>query len=111
ALTPKTSVGVQLFRRDEKHRIVAIDAGLGANAFAAVPVLDPGPDGIFGTFDDQQLTVYQQNPATFGNDRYVLTNAPGLRTLNTGLVAELSSEWRGLAVHASFAAEKAWGPT
>lgn len=111
ALTPKTSVGVQLFRRDEKHRIVAIDAGLGANAFAAVPILDPGPDAIPGTFDDQQLTVYQQNPATFGNDRYVLTNPPSLRTLNTGLVAELSSEWHGLTVHASFAAEKAWGPT
>jgi hypothetical protein len=111
ALAPNTVAGVQLFRRDEKHRIVAIDTGLGANAFAAVPILDPGPDAIPGTFDDRQLIVYQQNPATFGSDRYVLTNSPGLRTLNAGLAAELSSQWRGLTLLASFTAEKAWGPT
>lgn len=110
ALTRKTFVSIQLFRRDEKQRIVAIDEGLGTNAFGAVPILDPGADGIPGTFDDQHLTVYQQNPATFGKDQYLLTNARGLRTLNAGFVAELSSQWRGLTVHASFAAEKAWGP-
>jgi hypothetical protein len=110
-LTSTTFAGIQLFRRDEKHRIVAVDTGLSANAFAPVSILDPGPDAIPATFDDQELIVYQQNPATFGNDRYVLTNAPRLRTLNTGLVAEVSSEWRGLTLHASFTAEKAWGPT
>jgi hypothetical protein len=109
-LTSTTFAGVQLFRRDEKHRIVAVDTGLGPNAFAPVSILDPGPDAIPSTFDDQQLIVYQQNPATFGSDGYVLTNSPGLRTLNAGLVAEFGSEWRGLTLHASFVAEKAWGP-
>ncbi len=111
ALTRRSFVSVQLFRRDEKHRIVAIDTGLGTSAFEPVSILDPGPDGIPGTFDDQRLTVYQQNPATFGKDQYVLTNAPGLRTLNTGFMAEVRGEWRGLMVRASFTAEKAWGPT
>jgi hypothetical protein len=111
AFTRKSVLGIHLFRRDEKPRIVAIDRGLGTNAFAPVQIPDAGSDAIPGTFDDQRLTVYQQDPATFGKDEYVLTNVPGLRTLNAGLVAEVSSEWRGLMVHASFTAEKAWGPT
>jgi hypothetical protein len=61
-----------------------------------VSILDPRPDGMRGTFDDQHLTVYQQKPGTFGRDDYLLTNAPGLRTLNAGLVAEVGTEWREL---------------
>lgn len=108
-----TVASVQLFRRDEKHRIAAIDSGLGASpsAFTPVRVLDPGPDGIPGTFDDQHLTVYQQDPASLGKDAYVLTNAPGLRDLNIGIVAEIGTKWRGLVLDAAFTAEKAWGPT
>lgn len=111
ALPHRAFVSIQLFRRDEKRRIVALDTGLGPNAFTPVSILDPGPDGIPGTFDDQHLTVNQQNPATFGKDEYVLTNAPGLRTLNAGFVAEMGAKWRELSVRASFTAEKAWGPT
>ncbi len=111
AFTRKSFVRIQLFRRDEKHRIAAIDEGLGTTAFGAVSILDPGPDGIPGTFDDQHLTVYQQNPATFGKDQYLLTNPRGLRTLNAGFVAEVGTEWRGLVLHASLTAEKSWGPT
>jgi len=78
-----------------------VDNGLGANAFTPVSILDPGPDGIPATFDDQHLTVYQQSPATFGNDHYVLTNASGLRTLNAGFLREVGTEWREFRVHAS----------
>lgn len=108
---PKLLATFQLFRRDEKHRLAAIDTGLGANAFTAVQILDPGPDGIPGTFDDQRLTVFQQNPSTFGSDHYVLTNPSGLRELNVGLVAKIRSEWHGLLLDFAFTAEKAWGPT
>lgn len=110
-LTSKLFARIQLFRRDEKRRIAALDTGLGSNAFSPVPIPDPGPDGIPGTFDDGQLTVYGQNPATFGRDQYLLTNVPGLRTLNTGFQAQIQSEWRGLFLHAAFTVEKAWGPT
>jgi hypothetical protein len=110
-LTRGIVASIQLFRRDEKRRIAAVDTGLGANAFKPVSILDPGPDGIPGTFDDQRLTVYQQNPATFGDDRYQLMNPPGLRMLNAGFVAEVRTEWRGLAINAALTAEKAWGPT
>jgi hypothetical protein len=99
---------IQLFRRDYKDRIAAIDSGV---TFSPVSILDPGPDGIPGTYDDQHLTVYAQNPATLGLDRYLLTNPSGLRMLNTGLVAEAGTHWSKLTLHASFVAEKSYGPT
>jgi hypothetical protein len=73
---PRSVASIHLFRRDDKDRIAAIDIGVPAQAFTPVSILDPGPDGIPGTFDDQRLTVYAQNPATLGQDRYLLTN-PG----------------------------------
>jgi len=102
---------LQLFRRDEKNRIAAADTGVPAQAFDPRSILDPGPDGIAGTFDDQMLTVYAQNPATLGQDRYLLDNPPGLRMLYTGLLAEAGVQWRRLNLHASFVAEKSYGPT
>jgi hypothetical protein len=110
-LAPRSVASIHVFRRDEKDRIAAIDTGVPANAFTPVSILDPGPDGIPGTFDDQRLTVYAQKPATLGQDRYLLTNPAGLRMLNTGLLAEVGTQWRRLTLHASFAAEKSYGPT
>lgn len=109
--TSSASGGIHLFRRDDRNRIAAIDTGVPQQAFAPVSILDPGPDGIPGTFDDARLTVYAQNPATFGQDRYLLTNPPGLRFLNTGLEAEAGGRWRGVMLRASFVAEKSYGPT
>ena len=111
AVVRKTVAAIQLFRRDEKHRLAVIDTGVPAQAFIAHPVLDPGPDGINGTSDDQQLIVYDQDPGTLGQDRYLLTNPSGLRMLNTGLFAEIRTEWRGMSLQASFVAEKSYGPT
>ena len=110
-LARRSVARIHLFRRDDKNRIAAIDTGVPAQAFTPVSILDPGPDGIAGTFDDARLTVYAQQPATLGQDRYLLTNPAGLRTLNTGLLAEMGTEWRQLTLHASFVAEKSYGPT
>jgi hypothetical protein len=110
-LAPRSVASIHLFRRDDKDRIAAIDTGVPIQAFTPVSILDPGPDGIQGTFDDQRLTVYSQNPATLGQDRYLLTNPAGLRMLHTGLEAEVRTEWRGLTLHASFVAEKSYGPS
>lgn len=106
----RSVASIHLFRRDDRNRIAAIDTGVPAQAFTPVSILDPGPDGIPGTLDDQRLTVYAQNPATLGQDRYMLTNPAGLRTLNTGLLAEAGTEWRQLTLHTSFVAEKSYGP-
>jgi hypothetical protein len=110
-LAPRTFAGIHLFRRDDKQRIAAIDTGFPASAYTPVTIIDPGPDGILGTFDDRTLVVYDQNPATLGRDHYLLTNPPDLRTESTGFVAQVGSQWRTLLVHLSFAAEKTYGPT
>ncbi|HXJ40271.1 MAG TPA: hypothetical protein VNH18_13410, partial [Bryobacteraceae bacterium] len=109
-LASRSVVSIHLFRRYDKDRVAAIDTGVPPQAFTPVNIPDPGPDGIPDTFDDQRLTVYAQNPATLGQDRYLLTNPAGLRTLNTGLLAEADTNWRRLTLHASFVAEKSYGP-
>jgi hypothetical protein len=110
-LTHRSAASIHLFRRNDRYRLAAIDTGVPLSAFTPVSILDPGSDGIPGTFDDQHLTVYAQNPATLGQDRYLLTNPPGLGMHIEGLLAEAHTGWRGLMLHASFVAEKSFGPT
>ncbi len=101
-----------LFRRDEKERIAAINTGVPFSAYTPVPLPDPG-DGTPNKSVEQLgvLTVYSQNPATFGQDRYLLTNPGGLRMMNVGFAASIRTKLRGLAMEASFVAVKAFGPT
>jgi hypothetical protein len=73
--------------------------------------VDPGQDGRTGTADDRLLTVYQQYPATFGQDHFLLTNPAGLRMDQRGVVAEGGFNKRGLAAQASLYVGKSWGPT
>ncbi len=103
ALPPRISAGVHLFRRDDKNRLAAEDIGVPASAYTPVVITDPS--------DNAPLTVYSQNPATLGQDRYLLTNPPGLREQYTGLDAEIRSQWHGVTAGVSFVAEKSWGPT
>ena len=104
-------LSISFFRRDDKHRLAAVNTGVPPSDFSPVTIIDPGSDGILGTFDDQTLTVYQQNPATLGQDHYLLTNPPDLRTLNEGAQAEIRTSWRNLFLNASFVAEESVGPT
>jgi len=107
----RTTATVRLYRSDEKNRIAAIDTGVPFSAYSAQMIDDPGPDFIPGTFDDRQITVYPQNPATFGQDHYLLTNPPGLRGLNEGFLAEVSTQQRYATASAMFLAMKSFGPT
>src|SRR6185312_7018935 len=107
----RTTATARLYRSDEKNRIAAIDTGVPFGAYTAQAIADPGPDFISGTFDDQQITVYAQDPATFGQDRYLLTNPPGLRGLNEGFLAEVSTQQRYATASAMFLAMKSFGPT
>jgi hypothetical protein len=96
-------LGLHLFRRDDKQRIAAVDVGVSFEDFTPVSIIDP--------LNQHPLTVYQQNPATFGQDRYLLTNPGGLRAMNTGLLLEARKDWGRFTLHASFVAEKSYGPT
>ena len=105
------STSLRLFRRDEKDRLATVNVGVPPAAFSPVEILDPGPDFIPGTFDDQRLTVYAQDPATLGYDSFLLTNPAGLRMMYKGLVAEVGGGWRFLQGRVSFMAVKSYGPT
>jgi hypothetical protein len=109
--TRALALRLALFRRDDKRRIAAINTGVPFSAFSPVSILDPGPDNIPGTFDDQHLTVYEQNPSTFGQDFYLLTTPPDLRMLDKGVQAEVRAEWQKLFLSTSFVAEQSYGPT
>lgn len=102
---------LQLYRQDLARRIAAVNSGLGPEAFTPVPVADPGPDGLAGTYDDRILTLFAQDPSTFGKDRYLLTNARQLDMASQGLLAELKRERPGFSWWTSFLAVKALGPT
>jgi hypothetical protein len=99
AATHQTFLSMHLFRRDDKHRIAAVDTGVTAQDYTPVTISDPEP-----------LVVYQQNASTLGKDQYLLTNPAGLETFNSGLVAEMGGAWRALTVGASFTTEKSYGP-
>jgi hypothetical protein len=97
ALPRRSFTRLHLFRRDDRQRLAAIDTGVPASAFTPV------------TFD--QLMVYEQNPATLDQDRYLLTNPAGLQERTTGWAVEYGSQWRAATLHASYVAEKSEGPT
>jgi hypothetical protein len=99
------------YHRNDEARLAALDTGVAAAAFTPLTITDPGDIGIPGTPQQRELIVYAQNPATFGQDRYLLSNPPGVRTFTEGIAADLSRNWRKLTFHASLASEEAFGPT
>ncbi len=102
---------VRAFRRTERDRIAALNTGVPFSAYQPRSVLDPGPDGKVGTPDDRMITVYEQDPSTFGQDHFLLTNPAGLRMDQRGVVAEGGFNKRGLSAQASLYVGKSWGPT
>jgi hypothetical protein len=84
--------------------------GVPTSAYSPVPVLDPGDDGVIGTNDDRILTVYNQDPSTLGQDRYVLTNPPGLDSTYKGVEANVTGQFKGQNyLSVSFTAYKSVG--
>ena len=102
---------LQLYRRDDKARIALVNTGVPPSSFKPVTILDPGPDGIPGTADDQELTVYKQHPSTLGQDLFLLSNPRDLRMQYEGFTAQVATHHRFIDFHASFTAEKSFGPT
>jgi len=111
ALPLGSAFSLDLLRRDAKDRLAAVNTGVPLAAYSPVEIRDPGPDFIPGTFDDQTLIVYAQNPSTLGQDRYLLSNPARLRELSEALTAALSARPRYAEVRLSFTAGKSFGPT
>jgi hypothetical protein len=84
-LFPHFQLGATLFYRTDSNFLEDVNIGvpygpiaevLGVgDSYQPVTVTDPGPDGVVGTKDDGgPITIYSQDPATFGNSLYYLTN-------------------------------------
>ena len=65
------------YRRVTHDLISLVNEGVPFTAYTPVDVMDPGPDGSAPSGDDQIITVFNQNPETLGQDRYLLTNPEG----------------------------------
>ncbi len=68
------SIGITFLRRNYKNIISPVTDGRfqAVNTWKGSPIIDPGPDGIPGTPDDIQVTIYNQlNP---GEQYYLITN-------------------------------------
>ena len=54
--------------------IHTMQVGIPDFSYTPVSVIDRGEDGLTGTSDDGTLTVFSQNPATFGQEAFLETN-------------------------------------
>jgi hypothetical protein len=68
-----------------------VNVGVPASSYRVRLVPDTGVD-LAGTDDDQLLRIYDRDPATFGRDRYLLTNAEGHDVTHQGVELALELE-------------------
>jgi carboxypeptidase family protein len=102
--------GVRFFRRDDRRLLAIVNSGVPFSSYAPTVVIDPGEDGITGTFDDRSLTVFNRLPQALGKDLFVLSNPPGYRGSDKGMEIEMSRRfsrhWQGslnfTAMHAAY---------
>jgi hypothetical protein len=72
------------FDRQERDLVESVNVGVPPGAYTVSMVPDPGGD-LAGPGDDQLLPIYARSPASFGQDRYLLTNPTGLTGHHEGL--------------------------
>jgi hypothetical protein len=77
-------LGLTGFDRRETGLVESVDVGVPITDYVVRYLPDPGGD-IAGPQDDQLLPAFDRKPESFGLDRYVLTNPPGLAGLHQGL--------------------------
>ena len=80
---------VRFFRRDDRHLVAVVNAGVPFSSYVPTLVTDPGNDGILGTPDDQSLTLFNRKPSALGKDFFVLTNPTGSRGSDKGFEIEM----------------------
>ena len=103
-------MGVQFLERNSRRLVHTVNVGVAASAYTPVPVPDPGDDGIAGTADDRTLIVYNQDASSLGQDRYLLTNPPGLSATYRGLESNITTRFSERALASiSFTAFKSVG--
>ena len=74
--SPRTFLRIAAMGRREHDMVGAADVGVPESTYSTIGVADLGID-VAGAQDDQILIFYNRSPATFGADRYLLTNPAG----------------------------------
>jgi hypothetical protein len=86
----KTRLVFAGIRRRARDLLETVNVGVPLADYTLVLVPDPGSDFVGGT-TEQLLPVYERSPASFGKDRYLLTNPAGHDTLYEGLELNLDT--------------------
>jgi len=84
---------VTVMNREERRLVATIDTGVPFSSYRPVTIHDNGNDNVPGTTDDQDLTVYAQDPSTLGKNSHLLTNPEGFTGFYQG--AEIVLALRG----------------
>ncbi len=77
--------------RRSRDVVESVNVGVAAADYT-VSFIDDAAIDLAGPADDRPLPIFARDPATFGNDRYLLTNAPDHGVLHEGV--ELTIERR-----------------
>ena len=80
------------FDRRERDLIESVNVGVPISSYNVSYVSDPAGD-LYGPQDDQMLPIYSRKPASFGLDRYVLTNPAGDTSKHQGLEFRLQKRF------------------
>jgi hypothetical protein len=90
-------VRVNYVRMMEQNPYASVNSAVNAASYAPVAFTDPGHDGIVGTADDQQITIYNLLPAFKGQNVPLITNFKGFgsnySTVETSLTKRMSNRW------------------
>lgn len=96
-LIPNLKLGVSGMIRRERANNGNVDVGVPFSAYTPVQRVDIGRDGLAGTADDATITVFDQNPATRGQNLLVFTNDD-----------RLNSDYKGLEITATKRFSRRW---
>jgi hypothetical protein len=103
------AASVTLLYRKDWNLIDDVNTGVPPSAFEREEALDPGRDLAAGTADDGVLPVFNQNPETLGEDRFLLTNPDGLESRYRGIVIEAAKRAKRWRIHASLSLSESEG--
>jgi hypothetical protein len=84
-LATNFKVGAVFTYREERDRMGSVDVGVPFDSYRLVSRVDPGRDGLVGTADDASISLWDQDPATRGQNRLVIANLEALNQTFRGL--------------------------
>lgn len=94
-------VSASFIQRREVFNFGSVNVGVPDSAFSPVNVIDPGRDGLLGTADDRDFTVYNQARETLGQEQTLVTNHEAFegdyRGVEMTATKRLSNRWQMIA--------------